>query len=61
MRDSVKDRFWKTVMIFLPPTCEDEGNAKTVKLQSYDSSVTMKEALGEFLSRACGPICVEEH
>ena len=27
--------------------CEDEGNAKTVKLQSYDSSVTMKEALSK--------------
>lgn len=33
--------------------CEDEGNAKTVKLQSYDSSVTMKEALRKFLGRAC--------
>lgn len=29
----------------LLPSLGDEGNAKTVKLQSYDSSVTMKEAL----------------
>ena len=34
-----------SIGIFSCVLAEDEGNAKTVKLQSYDSSVTMKEAV----------------
>mmetsp|Transcript_16995 Transcript_16995/g.20888 ORF Transcript_16995/g.20888 Transcript_16995/m.20888 type:complete len:340 (+) Transcript_16995:59-1078(+) len=43
----------------LLPSLGDEGNAKTVKLQSYDSSVTMKEALAVLKEAALDDVPTE--